>query len=182
MAKCILIVLNSQYQPLYASPWWRHQMETFSALLAGNSPVPSEFPAQRPVTRSFDVFFVPRLNKRLSKQSWGWWFETLSRPLWRHCNDIPVEQPHIEFWWYIWFHWWISISFLFQWPLLLSRINFNPRIDKYQQELIRPRNSLQYSTNECLKKGVSPQFYCCTDAFSTFDLNSWCARIVIPIS
>ena len=26
------------------------------------------------------------LNKRLSKQSWGWWFETLSRPLLRHCN------------------------------------------------------------------------------------------------
>ena len=53
-----------------------------SALLAicvGNSPVPGEFPAQRPVTRSFDVFFDMRLNKRLSKQSWGWWFETLSR-------------------------------------------------------------------------------------------------------
>ena len=44
--------------------WWRHQMETFSALLAicaGNSPVPGEFPAQRPVTRSFDVFFDLRL-------------------------------------------------------------------------------------------------------------------------
>ena len=71
--------------------WWRHQMETFSALLviyAGNSPVPGEFPAQRPVTRSFDVFFDLRLNKRLSKQSWGWWFETLSCPLWCHCNDM----------------------------------------------------------------------------------------------
>ena len=69
--------------------WWRHQMETFSALLAicaGNSPVPGEFPTQRPVTRSFDVFFDLRLDKRLSKQSWGWWFETLSCPLWRHCN------------------------------------------------------------------------------------------------
>ena len=53
--------------------------------LCGNSPVPGEFPA-RPVTRSFDVFFDLRLNKRLSKQSWGWWFETLSRSLWRHCN------------------------------------------------------------------------------------------------
>ena len=55
-------------------------METFSALLAicvENSPVPGEFPEQRPVTRSFDVFFDLRLNKRLSKQ-WGWWFETLS--------------------------------------------------------------------------------------------------------
>ena len=40
--------------------WWRHQMETFSALLAicaGNSPVAGQFPAQRPVRRSFDVFF-----------------------------------------------------------------------------------------------------------------------------
>ena len=51
--------------------WWRHQMETFSALLAicaGNSPVPGEFPAQRPVTWTFDVFFDMCLNKRLSKQ------------------------------------------------------------------------------------------------------------------
>ena len=71
--------------------WWRHQMETFSALLAicaGNSPVPGEFPSQRPVTWGFDVFFDLRLNKRLSKQSWGWWFETLSRPLWRHSNVV----------------------------------------------------------------------------------------------
>ena len=71
--------------------WWRHHMETFSALLAicaGNSPVPGEIPAQRPVTWSFDVFFDLRLNKRLRKQSWGWWFETLSRPLWRQCDGI----------------------------------------------------------------------------------------------
>ena len=153
--------------------WWRHQMETFSALLAicvGNSPVSGEFPIQRPVTRSFDVFFDLRLykrlrkqwwgyrahcdvivmrsatmdtpatnlqpyenslhdvikwkhfprywpfvrgihlspvnsphkgqwryalmfsficafNKRLGKHSWGWWFETPWRPLWRHCNE-----------------------------------------------------------------------------------------------
>ena len=49
-------------------------METFPALLAicaGKSPVSGEFPAQRPVTRSFDVFFDMRPNKRLSKQSWG---------------------------------------------------------------------------------------------------------------
>ena len=72
------------------SPWWPNQMETFSALLticAGYSPVTGEFPVQRPVTRSFDVFFDLRLNKRLSKQSWGWWFEMPSRSLWCHCND-----------------------------------------------------------------------------------------------
>ena len=69
--------------------WWRHQMETFSALLAvcaGNSPVPGEYTAQRTVTRSCDVFFDLCLNKRLSKQSWGWRFETLPHPLWRQCN------------------------------------------------------------------------------------------------
>ena len=85
-------------------------METFSALLAicaGNSPVPGEFPAQRPVTRSFDVFFHLRLNKRLSKQSWGWWYETLSRPLWRHRNvivqiwrDTRIAAPASATGWY----------------------------------------------------------------------------------
>ena len=71
------------------SPWWRHQMETFSALLAlcvGNSPVTGEFPSQRPVTRCFDVFFDLRLNKRFIKQSRRRWFETPSRSLWRHSK------------------------------------------------------------------------------------------------
>ena len=81
----------------YIYSWWRHQMETFSALLAicaGNSPGTGEFPAQRPVTRSFDVYFDLRPNKRLSKQSLGWWFETLSPPLWRHRNVNPhVMKP-----------------------------------------------------------------------------------------
>ena len=47
---------------------------------------PGEFPAKRPVTRSFDVFFDLRLSKRLSKQPWGWWFETPAWSLWRHRN------------------------------------------------------------------------------------------------
>ena len=54
---------------LHRIPWWRHQIETFSALLAlcaGNSLVTGEFPAQRPVTQNFDVFFDMCLNKRLS--------------------------------------------------------------------------------------------------------------------
>ena len=75
--------------------WWRHQMKTFSALLticAGNSPVPGEFPAQRPVTRSFDVCFHLHPYKRLSKQCWGWWFETLSCSLWRHRDVKSAHQ------------------------------------------------------------------------------------------
>ena len=79
-----------EYPHKWPATWWRHQMETFSALLAlcaGNSTVSGEFPAQRPVTQSFDVFFDLRLTKQLSKHSWGWWFEKLSFPLWRHFNE-----------------------------------------------------------------------------------------------
>ena len=54
--------------------------------LCGEFTGPGEFPAQRPVTRSFDVFFYLCLNKRLSQQPWGWWFETPSWSLWRQCN------------------------------------------------------------------------------------------------
>ena len=71
-------------------------METFSALLAlcaGNSPVPGELSSQRPVARGFDVFFDQCLNKRLSKQPCGWWFETLSWSLWRHCNVFENRAP-----------------------------------------------------------------------------------------
>ena len=50
-------------------------------------PVTDEFPSQRPVIRGIDVFFDLHLNKCLSKQSWGWWFETPSCSLWRHCNE-----------------------------------------------------------------------------------------------
>ena len=56
--------------------------------LCGEFTGPGEFPKQRPVTRSFDVFFDLRLNKRLSKQPWGWWFETPSWSLWRQCNEL----------------------------------------------------------------------------------------------
>ena len=81
------------------SPWWRHQMEPFSALLAicmGNSQGTDEFSTQRPVTLSFDVFFDLHLNKRLSKQHWGWWFETPSRTSWRHCNHYTEKYSALQ--------------------------------------------------------------------------------------
>ena len=97
---CVGKVALSTFSPeMPRRSWWRHRMETFSALLAlcaGNSPDTGEFPSQRPVTLSFDVFFDLHLNKRLRKQSWGWWFETLSRPLWRYCNvdhdEVKTDQ------------------------------------------------------------------------------------------
>ena len=63
-----------QCEALLYSSWWRHQMETSSASLAfcaGNSPVIGEFPSQRPVTRSFDVFFDLHINGWLNNREAG---------------------------------------------------------------------------------------------------------------
>ena len=96
-----IYVLALQFSEDYIT-WWHCQMETFSALLGlcvGNSSVTGEFPTQRPVTRSFDVFFDLRLNKRLGKQSRRWWFETPSCSLWRRSNElenVAVKFNHSE--------------------------------------------------------------------------------------
>ena len=65
---------------------WKH-FPRYWPFVRGIHRSPVNSPTQRPVTWSFDVFFDLRPNKRLSKQSWGWWFETPSHPLWRHRND-----------------------------------------------------------------------------------------------
>ena len=93
--------LNVHVTPLSGnirSAWWCHQMETFSALLAlcaGNSPVTGEFPSPRPVTRSFNVICDLHLDKCLSKQSRGWWFEIPSPSLLRHYNGL-YKGRHIR--------------------------------------------------------------------------------------
>ena len=86
----VMILMLTAAQEVYSvqienwllnNPWWRHQMETFSALLAGHRWIPC--------TKASDAelwWFLQRLNKQLSKKWWGWWFETPSRSLWRHCN------------------------------------------------------------------------------------------------
>ena len=116
--------------------WWRHQMETFStlpSLCAGNSPVTGELPAQRSVTRSFDVSFDLLLNKHLSKQWWGWWFETPSRPLWRHCNDrgcLTCPWYHSSFGIYMNNHpYW---TFIFS---LMMHVAMNRHIIKYKWKI-----------------------------------------------
>ena len=73
-------------------PWWRHQMGTFSASLAicaGKSPVTGEFPAQRPVTWSFDVFLIcTRIHGRVNNGEAG--------DLRRHRTDNNVTV--MSFW------------------------------------------------------------------------------------
>ena len=65
---------------------WNGNIFRVTGPLCGEFTGPGKFPTQRPVTRTFDVFFDLRLNKRLSKQPWEWWFETPSWSLWRQCN------------------------------------------------------------------------------------------------
>ena len=121
-AKWHIYALVGELNHRWFMQWWRHETETISASLAfmrgiHRSPVNSP---RGPMTRNFDVFFALSLNKRLSKQSWGWWFKTPSRPLWHHCNAMgrhvfiakplpqpmlicckmfPWEQPSLKFGW-----------------------------------------------------------------------------------
>ena len=102
--------------------WWHHQMETFSTLLAfcvGNSPVTGEFPSQRPVTWSFDVFFDLCLNKLLIKQSWDWWFETPSRSLWHHCNGTLMNIVILNMMYVLQLHGCILCRNIMSWPTML---------------------------------------------------------------
>ena len=86
-------IIWSSFSKYWFDPLWRHQMETFSALLAlcaGNSPGTPP-PPERPVTRCFDVFVdLAWMN------SWDWWFETPSCPLWRHYNAYLHQLIHMQ--------------------------------------------------------------------------------------
>ena len=73
---------------------------------------PGEFPAQRPVTRSFDVFFDMRPNKRLSKQPWGWWFET---PSWSYIMT--------SMWWQEWYRSARTVSILVLYKKLIPSVD-----------------------------------------------------------
>ena len=101
--------------PSTIKPWWRHQMELFSALLAicaGNSPVHDEFPAQRPVTRGFDVFTrdasainhlnylensVPKISFNFPRGQWvkdmGKWITFIDLKL--MLTPIHIQIPYI---------------------------------------------------------------------------------------
>ena len=80
--------LSSMYEPMMTSS--NGNMFRVTGHLCGE--FSGEFLAQRPVTRSIDVFFDLRRIKRLYKESWGWWFETLSGPLWRHSNEHADKE------------------------------------------------------------------------------------------
>ena len=81
--------------------WWRHQMETFSALLAlcaRNSLVTGEFPSQRPVTRSFDVLIdLSWVNNRDTgdlRRHWAHYDVIVMITAWRQplSNAEPLSE------------------------------------------------------------------------------------------
>ena len=86
------IVSTNDYEQCMKTSW-NGNIFRVTGPLCGEFTSPGEFPTQRPVTRSFDVFFDLRLNKRWSIQPWAWWFETPSRSSWRQCNG------HSVMWW-----------------------------------------------------------------------------------
>ena len=99
-------------------PWWRHQWKHFPyywPFVRGihRSPVNSSHKNQWRGALMFS--FICALNKRLSKQSWGWWFETPSRSLWRHCN-VTKKTPVVG---------------KIRVPILPAWIHFNPSMDRY---------------------------------------------------
>ena len=90
-----IIHLNSKDTRSYCGTWhndvikWKH-FPGYWPFVWGihRSPVNSPHKGQ---WRGALIFSL-RLNKRLSKQSWGWWFETPSWSLWRHCNRATVSR------------------------------------------------------------------------------------------
>ena len=112
---------RARYRPLCCSDWhmmtsWNGNIIRVTGHLCGEFTGPRWTPAQRPVTRSFDVFFDLHPNKRLSKQWRGWWFETPSCPLWRHRNESVLLR-----------HWLVTLHLYFVGfvgSYLFSKINW----------------------------------------------------------
>ena len=90
------IILKIILKALVINLWWRGiTMMTSSNgnIFRVTGPLWGEFPSHRPLARSSGVSVALRLDKRLSKQSRRWWFETPSRSLWRHCNEMIWIMP-----------------------------------------------------------------------------------------
>ena len=117
-------------------------METFLALLdlcAGNSPVAGEFLAQRPVTRSFDVFFDLRLNKRLSRDG-------EAGDLRRHGAHYDVIVMILETISSLW----LLTAIAYTWPcLLVDKTQFCPKLD-----FVQPNWLLLNTTKFCWTKWI----------------------------
>ena len=118
-------------------------------------PLCGEFAGHRwiPRTKASDAelwsFFDLRLNKRLSKQSRFWWFETPWRSLWRHCNVLlcfllfkftimiryqcgrildAILTRYFKYWRRMRIYTYIPILYYVKW---MSRMEFSHKDDRY---------------------------------------------------
>ena len=90
----VKITFSFQWVRCYMMTSWNGNIFRVTGHLCGEFTGPQWIPRTKASDAELWCFFDLRLNKRLSKQSWGWWFETLSRQLWRHRND-GYPQPHL---------------------------------------------------------------------------------------
>ena len=72
---------------------WKH-FPRYWPFVRGIHRCPVNFTHRGQWREALMFFFYMRLNKQLSKQTWGWWFETLSRPLWRHRNAELLHKRY----------------------------------------------------------------------------------------
>ena len=146
------------------------------ALCAGNSPVTGEFPSQRPVTRSFDVFF----DLHLSKQLWGWWFGTPSSSLRRHCNGkcAPGNQQSPRWHWWLMKQHYAALVYCSQ-PIGCPGPLFTKRTDVLLQEPVKYRSRkirVQTFQSLCNLTGTTAA------ALPRCQSNFWAIRSLKPIS
>ena len=78
---------------------WKH-FPRYWSFMRGIHRLPVNSPHKGQWCGALMFFFYLRLNKRLSKQSWGWWFETPSRSLWCHCNVLLI---------FLWCRWYAGV-------------------------------------------------------------------------
>ena len=132
----------------YPSMFWLHSMSIdIQDKIRMTSSNGNIFRVTGHLCGEFDVFVDLRLNKRLSKQSWGWWFETLSRPLWRHCNVSTAQcQP------YVWYDMNVVINYI-KWL----------RIKKYYSYRWRVINLSKSLNQRFVNHGVHQMEACVTD-------------------
>ena len=98
--QCIKLIIVSWFQcGCMSRGKFKMMMSWNGNIFRVTGPLCREFTGHRwiPRTKASDAelwcFLWSDPNKRLGKQSWGWWFETPSRSLWRHRNEKSSDTP-----------------------------------------------------------------------------------------
>ena len=91
---CLLWIIGNVYEIQFAYDHvikWKH-FPRYWPFVRGIHWSPVNSPHKGPWRGALMFSLICALNKRLGKQSWGWWFETPSLSLWRHWNEHQISQ------------------------------------------------------------------------------------------